>query len=244
MRILRDSPAAIHVPRSMNDTVSRYSGCQAPRTGFCRHDRYPIPCHGTASGHEHFPAKRLSDGLVPETNPKYGDFTRKCMDCLHRNSSLIRCARPRRDQELLRPFVRDFINRDLVIPVYLEVCTEFAEILHQVVGKRIVIVNDQYHLPPPRRARLKSPSSAILTARNNAIALFMHSWYSHRDRNPLQYQHRPEYTLSVLDNNSPDDNTGINVPLVVGIPYRAAVNPPAGGLELIDDLHCPDFRGA
>ncbi len=51
-----------------------------------------------------------------------------------------------------------------------------------------------------------------------------------------------EEDLPVPDQHRPDRDAEIHVAVVAEVPHGAAVRPPAGGLQLRDDLHRPDLR--
>src|SRR5690606_17406686 len=64
---------------------------------------------------------------------------------------------------------------DLIIAHYMHVGIQLTEVLHHVVGKRIVVVDHQNH---GAASPLASAGSTISAARKIALALFMVSFHS------------------------------------------------------------------
>ena len=48
-----------------------------------------------------------------------------------------------RDDDLFRPHRFDFLDRDLIVAPHFHIGAQFSEILDQVVGERIVVVEDE-----------------------------------------------------------------------------------------------------
>ena len=46
---------------------------------------------------------------------------------------------------MIRLFLRDLLQRDLVIPMDLHLRTHLAKVLDEIVGEGVVIVDDQEH---------------------------------------------------------------------------------------------------
>ncbi len=73
---------------------------------------------------------------------------------------------------------------DGVVAEHLELGAQLAQVLHQVIGKRIVVVDDGDHAAPPSELDWNGGQaysgrfSAISTAWARARALFSDSWYS------------------------------------------------------------------
>ena len=71
---------------------------------------------------------------------------------------------PGRDHDLLRRHRLDLAERHLVVAAHAHVGAQLAEILHEVVGERIVVVDDENHVYRPTALACAS-SSARITAR-------------------------------------------------------------------------------
>src|SRR5258708_8566493 len=67
------------------------------------------------------------------------------LDQINADARVLRRTRARRDHDAFRLHGFDFVNRDLVVAADFDLCSEFPEILNQVVGKRIVIVENEDH---------------------------------------------------------------------------------------------------
>jgi len=87
-------------------------------------------------------AKMLPDRLMAETYAKDRQAIGKPLYHPKRDASRIRRPRPRRDQDTLRfEVIFYLIHRDLVIANNAHLGPKLAQILHEVVGERIVIVD-------------------------------------------------------------------------------------------------------
>jgi len=95
--------------------------------------------------HHHLRAKHMPDALVTEADAKHGHFLPERADDLVRQSRFARRAWSRRHENALRLQRSDLVERDLIVAPHLQFHLQLAEILHEVVGERIVIVYDQNH---------------------------------------------------------------------------------------------------
>src|SRR5688572_6558646 len=86
------------------------------------------------------------------------------------NARVLGPARARRDTDPLRVQGFEFGDGGFVVPFHGHVATEHAEVLDEIVGKRIVVIDDQQHAAYSSVARLRASTIAI--------ALFTVSWYS------------------------------------------------------------------
>ena len=68
-------------------------------------------------------------------------------DDLVGDAGLTRRARPRRDDDVARLQGGDLVGRDLVVAIdaHVDGCIQLAQTLHQVVGERIVVIDEQDH---------------------------------------------------------------------------------------------------
>ena len=90
----------------------------------------------------------------------------------HRDAGLARRTRARRHDDAGGPEPLDLVRRDRVVPVDLELGPELAEVLHQVVGEGVVVVDHQQHqgLPPVRPARSIAAMSARALATHSSCS--------------------------------------------------------------------------
>src|SRR5271166_136278 len=113
-------------------------------------------------------AKGGADGLMAETDAENRDFSCEVFDDVDADARLVRRAGTGRDDDAFRGELLDLFQCGPVVAAHHDFMPHFPDVLHQVVGKRIVVVQDKDHGSYP----------ALSTARSSALALFMHSWYS------------------------------------------------------------------
>src|SRR5688572_4663637 len=90
----------------------------------------------------HFAAKCLPDCLMSKTNTKDRNLASKLPYQFKGDACGIRGSRSRRDHDLCGLQITYLFNRDFIIPINLNLYTHLTQILHQVVGERIVVVYD------------------------------------------------------------------------------------------------------
>jgi len=93
-----------------------------------------------------FAAERRADSLMAEANAQDGKFSSEPLDQFHRNASLLRRARPRRNDDSLRLALGDVLDGDFVVAVHFHLAAQLTEVLGQVVGERVVVVEQQDHV--------------------------------------------------------------------------------------------------
>ena len=94
------------------------------------------------------------------------------------DAGLVRSAWPRRHDDPLRPHRFDFFNSDLIVAANLDLCSQFSDVLNQVVGKRIVIVEDENQLKYSCE-KLTPASGAVMSG----------EWLESSDRNTVSSVH-------------------------------------------------------
>ena len=84
---------------------------------------------------------------MPEANTKYRDFARECADAVDANACLGRGAGSGGDKDFLRRFLFNLSKGDSIIPMNLNLQArfDFAEALHKIVGKGIVVIDNNDH---------------------------------------------------------------------------------------------------
>ena len=100
--------------------------------------------HDLARTHD-APAEGLADALVPEADAENRNAPGEAPDHLERDAGLVRRARPGRDHDLRGRERLDGVERDLVVAHDVHPGAQLAEVLHEVVGEGIVVVDHQYH---------------------------------------------------------------------------------------------------
>ncbi|MNI92287.1 hypothetical protein D3C73_1500600 [compost metagenome] len=82
---------------------------------------------------------------MAEADAENGQLALERVNQLQADPRFVRGARPGREQDAVRLKLFDAREGDLVIPANLYGLAELAQILNQVVGERIEIVDDQDH---------------------------------------------------------------------------------------------------
>jgi len=86
-----------------------------------------------------------TDTLMSEAYAKDRDLGTEALNGKAGDSSFAWSAWPRRDDDFLGSKLCDFVDGDLVIAVDHDLGPKLAEIMKEVVGKRVVIVDQQNH---------------------------------------------------------------------------------------------------
>src|SRR5690606_15783070 len=101
--------------------------------------------------HEHrrphdFAAKGLADCLMAEADAEKRDAVgSRCRYEFKADARLVRVARAGGKDNCLRPFGQRLPNRDLVIPVNLRLGPKLPQKMDEIVGKAVVIIDEQQH---------------------------------------------------------------------------------------------------
>src|SRR6266852_1000886 len=99
--------------------------------------RRSLAVHQARRAHD-LSAERLSDTLMAEADAENRHLARHLTQQLERDSRFGRRARSRRNYDCAGPQRAHAGYVDRVVALYYYVGAEFTEILHEVVGKRIV----------------------------------------------------------------------------------------------------------
>src|SRR6185503_14787492 len=140
---------------------------------------------------DHLAAERLADRLMPEAHAEDRNASRQPLDCFERDAGLVRRARAGRENNVRRVESFNLVDLELVVADHAHVRAQLAEVLHEVEGKRIVVVDDQHHdanirlilliqIPRVRRSPDHLTASASSAARSSARALCWVSSHSER----------------------------------------------------------------
>lgn len=105
------------------------------------------------------PSKDFIDGLHPQTNPQNRNDRGKVPDHRLADTGMRRVFRPGRDADPIRVQLFEGRKCDLIVPVDQDLQVKLIEELHQVVGKRIIIINhDDPHGPLQKKSHPDSLS--------------------------------------------------------------------------------------
>ncbi len=124
---------------------SRHGHGQAVEDGFVVvRDRAGLAVHQVRSAHD-VAAKSRADSLMSQADAEHRHFAGEVPDQINADAGILRRTRSRRDHDALRLHRLDLSNRDLVVAANLNLRAQFPEILNQVVGKGIVVVENEDH---------------------------------------------------------------------------------------------------
>ena len=92
-------------------------------------------------------SRRLPNRLMPQADAQDRQTTQKALNASDRDPRFLRRARARRDDQVAGLQDLDLVQRDPVVAVDLDIHgrVDLAQTLHEVVGERIVVVDDQDH---------------------------------------------------------------------------------------------------
>ena len=101
-------------------------------TGFAVH--HPFRSYDIAT-------KNRADTLLPKANTKYRQLTGKVLYDRHRYACFGRGARARGDTNTRGRFLRYLSERNLVITADFDLSAQLPEVLHDVPGKGVIVVD-------------------------------------------------------------------------------------------------------
>src|SRR5713101_7141943 len=92
-----------------------------------------------------FSSKRSANGLMAEAHAENRKFPGKALDQLDGNARLLRRTRTGGNHDAFRLPPGNLFNGNLVVAMHFDLATQLAEVLREVVGKLIVVVEKQNH---------------------------------------------------------------------------------------------------
>ncbi len=105
-----------------------------------KHETLPAALEVTAT------AEGEADRLMAETDTEDWHPLAQAPDDFERDSGALRPAGAGRDDDPIRSHRDHLVNRRPVVTAYPHLGTQFAEVLDEVVGERVVVVDDEDHL--------------------------------------------------------------------------------------------------
>jgi len=130
-------------------------------------DRGCFPMH-QALRTDNLTSKNITHALMTETDPEDRKFSGEGPDYLVTDTGFLGSAGPRRNADPLRVHFLNFPNTDLIISLHQGIRSEFPEILDEIVGEGIVVIDDQDH----DRKGAGDVAAASSMARTTPMALF------------------------------------------------------------------------
>ena len=94
----------------------------------------------------HVTAKRLADGLMAQAYAQDRQLAGEIADGFKRDARFGRRARAWRNHDTLRIQGGNFGDGQFIVAHDLDLGTELAKVLHNVVGKGVVVINHQQHV--------------------------------------------------------------------------------------------------
>jgi hypothetical protein len=101
------------------------------------------------TGRDNLAAKGSSDGLMPEADAEDGDVITQGLNSLERYTCILRAARSRGNHECPGVESNYLVQGDHIVAPDQDFLAKFLEILNQIEGERIVVVDDEYHCSLP-----------------------------------------------------------------------------------------------
>ena len=96
-------------------------------------------------GADDLAAEGLADGLVAEADAEDGDFAGHVPDERHEDAGFAGRAGAGREQNAFGLECLDLFDGQLVVAADFDLCTQLAEVLDEVVGEGVVVVEDEDH---------------------------------------------------------------------------------------------------
>src|ERR1022692_1269942 len=135
--------------------------------------RRDFAVHQAPRAHD-FAAECLHHGLMTETHAENGHASGKGLDHLHRNAGVARRARTGRYDQMRVPHRPRLLDAERVVAIDVNLRAEHQKRLHEIVGKGIVVIDQQQ----PRHGHDQMPSAASSSARRSTALFAMTSAYS------------------------------------------------------------------
>ena len=104
-----------------------------------------LPCR-SARAWPTSPPKRLDDRLVAEADAERRNPRPEPPDHVDRDAGVGRPAGAGGDDDVRRRELLRFVGRDRIVPEHAHLRAELLEEVHEVVGERVVVVDDEEHL--------------------------------------------------------------------------------------------------
>src|SRR2546422_10508837 len=118
-----------------------------------------LPVHQPV-GANHLAAEDLADALVPQADPQDWDLTGEPLDDGAADPGVGRAAGSWRDHDRRRFLPHGLLDRDLVVPDHFGRVAQLTQILDEVPGEGVVVVDHEDHESNPRAASRTASSIA------------------------------------------------------------------------------------
>ena len=99
-------------------------------------------------GPDHVTPECRANRLMSQADAQHRKLAGKVPDQINADAGLLRRTGAGRDNDAVRTHGFDLRRNDLVIAAHLYLLPQFSQLLHQVVGKGIVVIENEYHALP------------------------------------------------------------------------------------------------
>ena len=178
-----------------------------------------------------------ADGLMAETDAEDRNARAEALDRVAGNARFFGRAGAGRDDDLLGPQRFDLVQTDLVVAKNLHLGAEFAEIVIEVVGEGVVVVDEQRSSLPPLFGEFDGFEHG---ARFVQRLLILQRGIGVGDDAGAGV----DENFFAFHDDGANDDAGVEVAVVAEVADGAGVKPALLRLQLADDLHGADFRRA
>ena len=127
----------------------RMVACSVKGIGQLMEDRFPVvPNLRRFAMHQPFGSNNIAakchgQRLVAEADAQERETPAKMPDGLDRHARFHRCAGSRRNDDAAGLQGFDLVDRNFIVAEYPDVFTQFPEVLHEVIGEGIIVVDHQ-----------------------------------------------------------------------------------------------------
>ena len=97
------------------------------------------------TGADHIAAKGLADGLMAQADTQNRQFAGEVLDHFDRDAGFGRGARTGGDHDALRVEGFDLGDGEFIVAHDFDLGAQLTKVLHNVVGKRVVVIDHQQH---------------------------------------------------------------------------------------------------
>ena len=104
-----------------------------------------------AGGADDVATVNLADALMAEAHAEYGNFSAEMPNHIATDTGIGGRAGPGGNDDFFGSELLDVGNGNLVVTLHKELRTKFAKVLNEVVGERIVVIDDEDHASEEKR---------------------------------------------------------------------------------------------
>jgi len=111
-------------------------------------------------------AKSCTDRLMSKAYAQNGNLSGEVSDQIDGDAGFVRSAGSRRNYDFAGSSLFDFVQRDLIVATYLDLFPRLSDVLDEIKGKGVVVVEDEDHgiatsYQPPGQAEIWKSRIAV-----------------------------------------------------------------------------------